>query len=260
VSAPVEGYFVARTVRALELLAFAPRTATQVAEHLRVHPRTARRLLDRLVDEQYLTRDHARYMLTTRLYALAAQALVHAELPTLAAPRLHHLHTRTHLASRLFIPSYDSVLCIAYHDDGAATAGHLGELVPCHCSAPGKALLAHRDRWLDDVLRHPLPAHTDRTITDPADLQAATAQIRETGYAVEDREHRSDTRAVAAVIHAPHQRAIAAVTVTATTPIDAAAIAHDVLNAAERITRELAAHAANRPTRDPAPRAHSERR
>ena len=46
----IEAYFVTRTVRALELLAEAPRSTTQLADALLIHPRTARRMLARLVD------------------------------------------------------------------------------------------------------------------------------------------------------------------------------------------------------------------
>jgi DNA-binding IclR family transcriptional regulator len=51
-----EGYFVTRTVQTLELLASAPRSASQVAEVLAIHERTARRMLSRLLDEGYVVR------------------------------------------------------------------------------------------------------------------------------------------------------------------------------------------------------------
>jgi DNA-binding IclR family transcriptional regulator len=45
---PAEAWFAARTMRALELIAFEPLSAPRVAHLLEIHPRTARRLLNRL--------------------------------------------------------------------------------------------------------------------------------------------------------------------------------------------------------------------
>ena len=39
-----EAYFVTRTMRALELLAFGPLSVPQLAETMQIHPRTARRI------------------------------------------------------------------------------------------------------------------------------------------------------------------------------------------------------------------------
>jgi predicted ArsR family transcriptional regulator len=74
--APTEAYFVARTVHALERLAFGPVSVPELADYLQVHPRTARRLMRRLLDEHYVTRPPGarRYQLTPRLLAVAAQA------------------------------------------------------------------------------------------------------------------------------------------------------------------------------------------
>lgn len=81
---PTEAYFVTRTVRALELLASGPLTAPKLAEAMQIHPRTARRMLNRLADEGYVARldeSRHRYVLTMRLVALAGQWLHHSENP-----------------------------------------------------------------------------------------------------------------------------------------------------------------------------------
>jgi DNA-binding IclR family transcriptional regulator len=74
-----EGYFVTRTVGALELLADAPRSTREIAESLAIHPRTARRMLARLVDEGYVNPPPAPrtgYSLAPRFSTLAARALL----------------------------------------------------------------------------------------------------------------------------------------------------------------------------------------
>jgi DNA-binding IclR family transcriptional regulator len=75
-----EIYYVPRIMRTLELLARGPRWPGEVAEHLAVHQRTARRILSRLADEGYVSRPKVMspYSLTPRFSALATQALEQA--------------------------------------------------------------------------------------------------------------------------------------------------------------------------------------
>jgi DNA-binding IclR family transcriptional regulator len=73
-----EAYFVMRTVAALELLADAPRSTSEIADALLIHPRTARRMLARLVDTGYVRCQPGRrplYSVTERFEALANGAL-----------------------------------------------------------------------------------------------------------------------------------------------------------------------------------------
>jgi DNA-binding IclR family transcriptional regulator len=74
-----EGYFIVRTVSLLELLADSPRTTSEIAELLLIHPRTARRMLARLVEEGYVERPPRPtfgYSLSPRFATLAARALL----------------------------------------------------------------------------------------------------------------------------------------------------------------------------------------
>lgn len=77
-SAATEGYYVSRTLRALEALADRPLSSSELAELIGVHPRTARRLLIRLAHEAYVAPVvgyRHRYALTSRLPEVAAHAL-----------------------------------------------------------------------------------------------------------------------------------------------------------------------------------------
>jgi DNA-binding IclR family transcriptional regulator len=77
VMAAPEAWHVTRTMRTLEMLALRPRSAVDVANALGVHPRTARRLLNRLLVEGYATRTgpHRRqYGMTLKLVAVAGRA------------------------------------------------------------------------------------------------------------------------------------------------------------------------------------------
>jgi len=83
-----------------------------------------------------------------------------------------------------------------------AVSGRTGELVPLHCTAHGKALLADFDeRQLRALLGlGPLEARTDRTIVALKDLAAVCEQVRTKGFATDDEEFLSGIRCVAAPV------------------------------------------------------------
>jgi IclR family acetate operon transcriptional repressor len=91
----------------------------------------------------------------------------------------------------------------------------VGELVPYHTTAVGKALLAFLPRQTDLVLSRPLERYTDYSIVHPADLVAELARIRERGYAVDDRENSLDLRCVAAPVFDFSGEAVGALGVSA---------------------------------------------
>ena len=239
-----EAYFVSRTLRLLELVAFGGRSTAEVASELQIHPRTARRMLQRLCDERYVVREdgpHGRYELTMHLPALGAQAAVHARLPQLAAPVLERLHSHTGLTAHLFVPCYDAVLCVAHRASGMSVECRAGELLPCHCSAAGKVLLAERSAWAAGHLARALPRLTERTVTDASALREQLASIRDAGFAVEDGEHQRSSRAVAAPVHAARERAVAAIAVSVGEPVDAVTASVHVVSAARDLGAALGA-------------------
>jgi IclR family acetate operon transcriptional repressor len=223
-------------MQALELLAFQPLSAPQVAAALQVHPRTARRLLTRLHDEGYLSRseDSRRlYAPTMRVVALAGQIVERSRLAERAVALVAALHEETGAVAHLAIPSYRSVLCVVHGNGTGPAAPGLHELAPAHCTATGKALLGHRDAWRDSVLSLPLERRTARTITDPAALRAEAGAIRARGYATEDEEFRPGVRGVAAPVFAASGEAVAALGVS--TGGDLEGLAERVLAAARAL-------------------------
>jgi IclR family transcriptional regulator, KDG regulon repressor len=220
-------------MQALELLAFQPLSAPQVAAALDVHPRTARRLLNRLRADGYVSRtDDGRrlYAPTLRLVSLAGQIAARNRLVKLAPAFMASLGDRTGTSVQLSIPSYASVLVVL----GGS------ELVPPHCTAAGKVLLAWRHAWRDSVLRTPLRSFTRRTVTDPGRLRAETDIIRQQGYATEHGEYRRRRNAAAAPVFLPDGDPMATLSAVATG--DGPALAEmtgPVVEQAAALTRRL---------------------
>ena len=193
-----EAWHVTRTMRSLELLAVQPRSAIEVASALGVHPRTARRLLNRLIVEGYVARagsGRREYALTLKLLSVGEYAFEPTQLVREALPFVRELRAASGLTARLSVPSYRSALPLV-SDEGA----YLGRRVPCHACAAGKALLAYRPAWCEAVLTYPLEPHTGLTAISRAELLDDLERIRERGYAVEREELLAGVGGIAAPV------------------------------------------------------------
>jgi DNA-binding IclR family transcriptional regulator len=204
----------------MELLAVRPCSAQELTDGLGIHVRTARRLLGRLESEGYVTRGRdrrRRYLPTMRVVALAGQVVERAELTRAAAPHVCALRDRVGESSHLCVPSHLFALCLVHAtgQSSAACRPQVRELVPCHCTAAGKALLAWREPWRDGILTQPLEAFTERTIVGPVFLRRELARTAARGYSVEDGEFEPHTRGVAAPVFSATGEAVAAIAVVA---------------------------------------------
>jgi DNA-binding IclR family transcriptional regulator len=149
-------YTARRVLKALEVIVFRPSSAPSVADELVVHPRTARRILQTLVGEQYLERRAGQgrtaheYQPTVRLPALAAQLA--ARLPLLAGARraFRDAEIETGAAAYVAVPCYSEVLLVAA---SGASAVRPWERMQASADAAGCVLLAHREAWRSSVIR-----------------------------------------------------------------------------------------------------------
>jgi DNA-binding IclR family transcriptional regulator len=227
-------------MQALELLAFQPLSAPQLATALGAHPRTARRMLRRLELEGYVrcSGDARRlYSLTLRLVALAGHAVERAALPRVGVPFVDRLHAETGATTHLAVPSYRDALCLVHANGSGRPRPHVGELVPAHCTAVGKALLGWRAPWRESVLSGPLERHTQRTVVDPARVRRDVDAARDRGYATEDEEFHSGVRAVAAPVFLAGE-AVAALGVSGT-DIEVGRLVSRVVTVAAELSQAL---------------------
>jgi DNA-binding IclR family transcriptional regulator len=87
-----------------------------------------------------------------------------------------------------------------------------GMQLEAYCSAVGKILLSDLpDEDLQDYLKGaPFPALTSATITDPVALRGHLREVRERGFAVDDREVAEDLLCFAVPIRKPDGTLLAA--------------------------------------------------
>jgi len=165
---------------------------------------TIHRLVRTLVSSGYvLQMPSRRYTLGPRLIGLGVSASHMVD--AWASPHLQSLAEATGESANLAMLDVDRVVYVAQ----AASTRHtmrmfteVGRRFYTHCTGVGKALLAELpdDEVRDLVTAAGMPATTEHTITEVADLLAELRRVREQGYAIDDGEQELGVRCVAVAV------------------------------------------------------------
>jgi len=168
---------------------------------------TVHRILDKLVQVEWLEHLSSGYRFGRRALALSAHQDGHAELRAAAAPVLHELHLQTGLVVHLSVLDRRHIVCLDKLGGrlAASVPTRVGGRTPAHATAGGKALLAWlaRDR-VDRLYAAHLGRCTDRTIADITALHRELASIRDRcGVAFERGEYARGVACVGVAVHGP---------------------------------------------------------
>ncbi len=178
---------------------------------------TAHRLAGQLVDHGFLERDADRYRLGVWLFELGQRVQSSRVLRDAALPFLEDLFVASRETIHLATSVGTHVMYIdklVGHSSGRTPSEVAGRL-PLHCTATGKALLAHEPvEVVDEYLRRPLERVTRHTIVVPDVLRSELATIRRIGWAVEREETMVGFVSVAAAVFDRDGRPLAALSVT----------------------------------------------
>jgi DNA-binding IclR family transcriptional regulator len=178
-----------RAVRIFE--AFTPGDTTlrvaDIARRAGLPLATASRMVAELVGHGLLARDvDRRVRIGVRMWELALRASPTLSLRDAAMPFLEDLHAVVGHHVQLGVLDGDEVLFVERLSAPGAVINYtrIAGRLPLHASSSGQVLLAHGPRELQEkVLAGPLPGYTEHTITTPARLRAALADVRRDGYA-----------------------------------------------------------------------------
>jgi DNA-binding IclR family transcriptional regulator len=194
---------LARGLRVLDLIASADHAMgiTEMANIVGLDKSSVSRLVQTLVKYEYVQPDTGSrgYVIGKRIRQISWYYLNRMPVREKAKPYLYWLVEETGECAHTAVYSEGRALMI---DDVQAEAslrvvGGIGRMIPMHCTAVGKALLAFSDL--------PIPAHleilTARTITNPDALRAHLEDIRAQGYALDDEEHQEGVRCMAAPVY-----------------------------------------------------------
>ena len=196
-------------------------TVAELSRRLGVDRGTTSRLLMTLGGAGYAVRvDDGRYfeISAPKIVSLYGLVVGRIELTQLARPILIDLRDQTNETANLAVLVDGEMIIIDMERSHAIVSASigLGRRVPVHCTAVGKALVAHLPgQQLAEILEQKGQiAYTHRTITTADGLRAHLEKVRHLGYAVDDEENQYDARCVAAPVRSHTGRVIASLGLT----------------------------------------------
>ncbi len=210
---------LARGLQILDLIASSDRamSITEISRILNLEKSCVSRTVKTLVNYDYVQPDTRSrgFVLGKRIRQISWHYLNRIPIREKAKPYLYRLVQQTGECAHTAVYSEGKALMI---DDVEAEAslrvvGGIGRLIPLHCTAVGKALLAFSDLPLPAFLE----AETDYTITDHAALRAHLEQVRQQGAALDDEEHQEGVRCIAAPVYDYMGTVIAAIGISGPT-------------------------------------------
>jgi DNA-binding IclR family transcriptional regulator len=198
-------------------------TLAEIARRRGLPKSTAHNLLATLVAYGLVEKlEDDYYALGIGIIPLTQCARVNVELRDRAAPLLRQLADATRESVYLTVlDGLKSLYIYAIESPGRLLARSVvGDRVPLHCTAVGKAMLAAlSDAELEQVVTEVgLTSYTPATITDPQALRNEVQKTRARGYALDTEEHEERTYCIGAPILNDRGRVIAACSISGPDP------------------------------------------
>ena len=218
-------------------------TLTTLARRADLPPATAHRLVGQLTAWGALEQaESGGYRIGLRLWEVATLAPRSAGLRNAALPFMEDLYETTHENVQLAVrDGYDTLYIELISGRSAVIVRTtVGSRWPLHATGVGLVLLAHAEPAVQErVCSAPLGRFTPYTLTDPARLRAALAEVRRADAAVSDRQITDDAVSVAAPIRDASGRVVAALSLVVPATAHAAALIPAVRMAARGTSRAL---------------------
>jgi DNA-binding IclR family transcriptional regulator len=179
------------------------------------------RLLLTLQSRQFVDVNPAtgKYKLGLKTFELGQKALKQKELINHTIPVLEYLKKQCHETTGYSIFKSD----FTYYVDGVESdltvrvVNRMGSRFPLHCTAVGKAQIAHLDEkelqlWIDT---NKLSKFSSNTIINPDQLKDELERILSQGYAIEDQEFETGVGGIAAPVLNRDNKIIGAIGISA---------------------------------------------
>jgi DNA-binding IclR family transcriptional regulator len=215
-------YQVRSVVRALDVLIavseHGPADLSTIARAVQLHPTTTLRMLESLRSRDLVRHRRGRYEIGARAFEVGSAFLNGISLSAEAQLLVEELATRVNETANFGILDQGEVLYLAI----ARSQWELGiqwlpgGRHPAHCTALGKAILAHM-QWGDvaEILRdHPPVRMTPATLIEPDDIRRELNLVARRGYAVDSEERLSGVVCVGAPIRDSKGSVVAAVSIS----------------------------------------------
>ena len=213
---------VEKTFRVLGALSDGkPRSLTEIGQEVDINTSTTFRLVATLKDHNYLELDNltGKYRLGIACLELSRSYQAGSELLRVAQRELEILRETTKETVHLAVLDGMEIIYLekleGLHAIGLMIS-RVGRRAPAYCTGVGKALLSQVDPEiiLENTNWDALKRFNERTIVSPDELLEHLEEIRERGFALDEGEHQSEVRCVAAPIFDQTGEAVAAISVS----------------------------------------------
>jgi DNA-binding IclR family transcriptional regulator len=193
----------------------------ELSAKLKLHKSTVHRLLMILERHRFVERQGhtGRYQLGLRLFELGSVAISRFNIRDRARLHLQRLVSEVDETVHLCVLDAGEVLYLDKIEPSRSVrmASRIGRRNGVHCSAVGKAMLAHLpEREVDQILEmRGMAPFTSKTIVTPAGLKADLKIVLLRGYAVDNEEAEEGLRCVGAAILGRNGRPLGAISTSA---------------------------------------------
>ena len=198
-------------------------TLSEVADQTQQSPSTVHRVLHTLASRGMVESDPATqsWQIGPAAFRLGSAFMRRSGIVERARPVLRALMEHSGETANLGILNGDSVLFISQAETQETIRAFFppGTRSPLHASGIGKALLAFgRPQTLAQTLAQaPLQRFTEKTLTQPQEMQDDVARIRARGFAFDDEERTRGMRCIAAPVFDLTGEAVAGISVSGPT-------------------------------------------
>jgi len=195
---------------------------TAIANHVDFSKSTVHGHLSTLVDEGFVVRDGDTYRLGFEFVALAA-SIIDNRVTNLEVIRdeVQRLAEDTGEQVRFTVEENGYVACIDRREgeDAIKHTFGIGDRMPMHSTAAGKAILAEYPREdVEGILdHHGLPEQTEHTVTDVAEFYEELEATEARGFSIDDGEHVLGVRSIGKVVTIPEDGVLGALSISGPT-------------------------------------------
>jgi DNA-binding IclR family transcriptional regulator len=219
---------------------------SELARNLALSKSTVFRLLTIMERNGFVEHHGSRYRLGRRLYDLGAHVYEPqpGSLHELLSPCMAYLYEQSHETVHLgiLLDAEVALLGRIHRQRATSRTARIGSRFPAHCTALGKAMLAHDPDTAEALIAHGLRPRTPHSIVDGDTLRAELQRTRGRGVAVSRDEARARLSCVAVPLLDETGRPVAALSIGGTTnAFDShrhAALLRSVAAEAQRMARQ----------------------
>lgn len=180
---------------------------TDLCRRLKIQKNSVFRLLSTLVSRQFIEQDKitGKYRLGLKNLELGQTVVKHTSLYRSSKPIMKRLVRKCNETSELSILRRGQTIVIdaVESDNIVRVVPRVGIYLPADCTAAGKVILANTDGKGADLafFNEEFKQFNNKPLTDLNEFEKKLIEIVNQGVAIEDEEHNSEVRSVAAPIY-----------------------------------------------------------